>query len=313
MTDLEVALDWTPNTNHTGFYVARAAGYYDEAGLDVTLRSPAEDGYGTTPAERVATGGSTLAVAPSESAISYQTHPEYDSLTAVAAICQRDPSAVVALAGGDVDRPADLDGRTYASYDARFEDDIVRRLVRADGGAGDVEFVTPPKLGIWETVVEGDADATWVFMPWEGLLAEREGLDLTPFYLDDYDIPYGYTPVLLARPERVADDATALSAFLDATRRGYEFAAEEPAAAAERLADGAEGPHLDDRAFLAESQRRLADALLDGDGRWGAMEGSRWSSFVEWLAADGVLRSVDGDPLDASAVDVDALYTDELL
>jgi NitT/TauT family transport system substrate-binding protein len=302
-----VALDWTPNINHTGFYVARAAGYYDDAGLDVTLRSPAEDGYETTPAERVATGASTLAVAPSESAISYHTHPEYDSLTAVAAICQRDPSAVVALADDDVD------GRTYASYDARFEDDIVRRLVRADGGAGDVEFVTPPKLGIRETVVEGDADATWVSVPWEGPLAEREGLDLTPFSLDDYDIPYGYTPVLLARPERVAGDATALSAFLDATRRGYEFAAEEPAAAAERLADGAEGPHLDDHEFLAESQRRLADALLDGNGRWGAMEESRWSSFVEWLAADGVLRSVGGEPLDASAVDVDALYTDELL
>ena len=30
-------LDWTPNTNHTGLYVAQAKGYYEEAGLDVEI------------------------------------------------------------------------------------------------------------------------------------------------------------------------------------------------------------------------------------------------------------------------------------
>jgi NitT/TauT family transport system substrate-binding protein len=314
MTALELALDWTPNTNHTGIYVARAKGYYEAADLAVSIRSPAEDGYEQTPAKRVATGGSTVAIAPSESAISYHTHPDYESLTAIAAICQQDTSAIVALGDSDVDRPADLDGRTYASYDARFEDHIVEQLVRTDGGEGDIEVVTPPKLGIWNTLVDGEADATWVFMPWEGVLAERDGLELTPFYLDEYDVPYGYTPIMLARPETIETEADALSRFLGATGRGYAFAARNPEAAARLLGETADGPEtLDDEAFLIESQQRLAGNYLTADGEWGTMAGDRWAAFVEWLADEEILTTIEGDHIPADEVDVGALYTNELL
>jgi len=314
MTQLELALDWTPNTNHTGIYVALANGYYESADIDLTVRSPAEDGYEQTPAKRVATGESTVAIAPSESAISYHTHPEYDSLTAIAAVCQQDTSAIVTLAESGIDRPAALDGRTYASYDARFEDHIVEQLIRNDGGEGDIEIVTPPKLGIWNTLVDGNADATWVFMPWEGVLAERDGIDLNAFYLDGYDVPYGYTPLLLARPETVETEAGALSRFLDATGRGYAFAAANPEEAARLLGETATGPEtLDDRAFLVESQQRLADNYLTGDGTWGEMARERWAAFVEWLADEEILTTVDGDHIPASEIDVGALYTNELL
>ena len=43
-TKITVCLDWTPNTNHTGMYVALANGYYDEAGLDVSIVQPPENG-----------------------------------------------------------------------------------------------------------------------------------------------------------------------------------------------------------------------------------------------------------------------------
>jgi ABC-type nitrate/sulfonate/bicarbonate transport system substrate-binding protein len=314
MTEIELALDWTPNTNHTGFYVARAKGYYDDAELAVTIRSPAEDEYEQTPAKRVATGESTVAIAPSESAISYHTHPEYDSLTAIGAVCQQDTSAIVALGDSEVDRPADLDGKTYASYDARFEDHIVEQLVRNDGGDGDIEITTPPKLGIWNTLVDGDADATWVFMPWEGVLAERDGIELTPFYLDEYDVPYGYTPLLLARPEAITSRSDELSQFLAATGRGYQFAAENPDEAARILGETAEGPEpLDDEQFLVESQRRLAGNYLTADGAWGRMEADRWTQFVEWLAEEEILTTVDGEQIPASEIEVADLYTNELL
>ena len=37
-------LDWTPNTNHTGLYVAQELGYFEEAGLEVEIQQPPEDG-----------------------------------------------------------------------------------------------------------------------------------------------------------------------------------------------------------------------------------------------------------------------------
>jgi NitT/TauT family transport system substrate-binding protein len=307
-----VALDWTPNTNHAGFYLAREAGHYEAASVDVSFVSPATDDYETTPAKRVAGGDADLAVAPSESAISYHTHPSYPSLTAVAAVCQRDTSAIAVLASSDVERPRDLDGRTYASYDARFEDDIVRQLIRNDGGEGDVNVVTPPKLGIPNTIVDGSADATWVFEPWEGLLAERAGHALRTFGLDEYDVPYGYTPVLLAHPDALTDPGGTLAAFLDATARGYREAAAEPERAADAL-HGQTGPNLDDREFLVESARRLSDAFLTDLGSWGEMDHERWTTFVDWLAENEILRTLEGDHLPASELDASALYTNDLL
>ncbi|WP_128225468.1 ABC transporter substrate-binding protein [Halobacteriaceae archaeon SHR40] len=314
MSALELALDWTPNTNHTGIYVAEAEGYYDEVDLDVRIRSPAEDDYEQTPAKRAATGESTVAIAPSESAISYHTHPDYDSLTAIAAVCQQDTSAIVALGDSEIDRPADLDGKTYASYDARFEDHIVEQLVRSDGGEGDIEITTPPKLGIWNTLLDGDADATWVFMPWEGVMAERDGIDLTPFYLDDYGVPYGYTPLMLASPDTIEEQADDLARFLDATGRGYEFAAANPEKAARILGETAAGPEsLDDTDFLIESQHRLADNYLTAEDEWGRMAENRWVEFVEWLADEDILTTIEGDHIPADQIDVADLYTNELL
>jgi len=312
MATIDLALDWTPNTNHTGFYVATAKGYYDEAGIDVAIHSPGDTGYESTPAKQVATGEATVAVAPSESAISYHTHPEYSSLTAIAAICQTDMSAIVTLEESGLDRPAALDGRTYASYDARFEDYIVRQLLKNDGGDGDIEITTPPKLGIWETLLEGAADATWVFMPWEGLLAERDGIALNAFSLEEYDVPYGYTPVLVARPETIAAD-DGLSAFLDATARGYQFAADNPAEAAAILREEATGMDIDDLDVLEASQRQLASAYLTTDGEWGTMTHSRWNAFVEWLADNGILTTIDGEPIPADDIDAGDLYTTSLL
>jgi hypothetical protein len=59
----------------SGFYVARAKGYYKDAGLDVDLLSPHMDEYKATPASRVAHGSATFACVPSESIISHHTWP----------------------------------------------------------------------------------------------------------------------------------------------------------------------------------------------------------------------------------------------
>ena len=68
-----------------------------------------------------------------------------------------------------------------ASYGARFEGRIVQRLIQSDGGAGDFEEVVVPHLSIWERLLEGNFDATWVFMGWEGVEAEIRGVQLNVF------------------------------------------------------------------------------------------------------------------------------------
>lgn len=70
MESVVVALDWTPNTNHTGFYVAKGKGWYKDSGLEVELLSPHVDSYHRSPASRVRDRSATFALGPSESVIS---------------------------------------------------------------------------------------------------------------------------------------------------------------------------------------------------------------------------------------------------
>jgi ABC-type nitrate/sulfonate/bicarbonate transport system substrate-binding protein len=168
MSPITVALDWTPNTNHVGFYVAKAKGWYGDAGLEVTLLSPHHDGYKATPASRVADGSASFAVTPTESVVSSHTLPSHrvakPRLVAVAALQARSTSAVVTLKASGRDTPGKLDGCNYASYGARYEGRIVQQLIKNGGGTGDYTESVPDMLGIWNTLLAGKADATWVFL-----------------------------------------------------------------------------------------------------------------------------------------------------
>lgn len=306
MTRLRLALDWTPNTLHTGFFVARHQGYLAEANLELEIISADADGYATTPAKKVELGEADLAIAPSESVISFQTKAKPAPLKAIAALLAKDGSAVVVQKSSGIERPAQLDGKIYASYAARFEDHIVKRMVQADGGTGSLWITYPHKLGIWELFGKSQADATWVFMPWEGVESEQLGFELRPFRLGDYGIPYGYSPVLIAHGDQLARDAAPYQALVAAVRRGYHFALENPDEASRMLQEEGDHPTLADLGFLQKSQRSLADYLTAEGQPWGHMDPEVWHTFVHWLMAEGILTDHEGLPI--TELDIDQLF-----
>ena len=302
MPTLRVALDWTPNTNHTGFFVAQALGYYAGAGLSVRLLSPAADDYATTPAKKLELGQADFAIAPFESVISLHTKANPVAAVAVAALLQQDISSVAVLASSGLARPRDLDGRTYASYRARYEDKIVQQLVRNDGGTGNLRLSYPPKLGIWETLLTGAADATWIFDNWEGVEAEDNGVALSKFRLADYGIPYGYSPVLLTTRPLIDQHAAAYRAFLAATKRGFLFAQANPAEAAEILASHLP-PSEAGRIDLLKSQQ-YTNPYYGPAATWGIMEEHRVREFLNCLIDNG---------LEDEKIKQYPLFTNELL
>ncbi|XP_057848482.1 uncharacterized protein LOC131059073 isoform X2 [Cryptomeria japonica] len=228
LTCISVALDWTPNNNHVGFYVAKALNYYEQEGFKVDLISPHLDNYSTTPAFKVSSKSATFALGPSETVIGHHLPPSSQTrakLVAIATILQEDASAIATLKGSNISRPRDLDGKTYASYAARFEGRIVQHLIQADGGEGLFTEVTPDKLGIWNVLVTGKADATWIFSSWEGVEAKRKHIELNEFRLTDYGIPYGFSPVVFAHPDTLKAYPDMVRRFLRATAKGYTYSA----------------------------------------------------------------------------------------
>jgi ABC-type nitrate/sulfonate/bicarbonate transport system substrate-binding protein len=133
MEKFTIALDWTANTNHTGFYVAKTKGFYAELGLEVRIDTPDMDNYSRTPAKKVELGQADMALCPFESVISYRTKTKAFDAVAIATIFQEDLSAIASLASSGIQRPSDLDGKVYASYKARYEDEIVRQMIKNNG------------------------------------------------------------------------------------------------------------------------------------------------------------------------------------
>jgi len=294
---LRIALDWTPNANHVGFYVAAAKGW-----ASLVILSPDRDGYTKTPAKAVLSGEADLAVTPTETAIAYAcpkdgTDPVDGidpTLVSVAALLQKDTSVLAALASPKkgrkaITRPCNLDGALYASYAARYEGAIVRAVVRADGGKGEVLEETPPKLDCFNRVLEGEADATWIFRQHEGVQATRLGVELRTWSVGDFGVPYGYSPVLLAQPSLLSSRKEELRALLTGVARGYVFAATHPEEAADILRTFSAHKTLEDTDFVRDSVAAVAPFLLDEHGNWGKQEEKVWDGFLSFLKGQGLL------------------------
>ena len=219
MTEFKLALDWTPNINHIGFIVGKEKGFYENYNINLNIQSPADDNYKNSPAKKIELGIADFGLCPTESVLSFRTKNNPFNLFAIGTIFQEDVSAIVVSKDSPVKRPKDLDGRSYASYGARYEDQIVKQLIKNDGGKGDIKISYPKRLGVWNTMKNNLYDSTWIFMNWEGI----ENPNLNFFRLKDYNIPYSYSPLIVASEKLINRSRPGINDFLKATKQGYIY------------------------------------------------------------------------------------------
>ncbi|NVK31435.1 MAG: ABC transporter substrate-binding protein [Gammaproteobacteria bacterium] len=289
-TPVTVVLDWTINTNHTGLYVAQQQGYYQDAGLDVEIVPPPENG-----------ADALLLADQAQFGVSYQEGLAYaraagQPLTAIAAIIQHNTSGLAVRADSGIERPADLAGKTYGGWGMPVEEAMVRQLVSQDGGDGDAVNIVPIGAVNFFAATDSGIDAIWVFEGWDGIAAKQQGVDIHYFPLaQSPELDY-YTPILVAKQDTLDQDPALAKAFLAATAKGYQFAIEQPEAAAEILLEVA--PELDVELVKA-SQAYLAKQYQADAARWGEFDEARFAAFNQWLRDNALL---EGDFADSDAM-----------
>lgn len=281
MQTLKLALDWTPNTNHIGFFVAKALGFYEAEGIQLEITNPSEDNYALTPAKKVEKDIVDFAIAPFESVISLNNKSNPVNAIAIFAVLQNDLSSIASLRSLQLESPKDLDTKIYASYKARYEDHIVKQMIKNDGGEGNLNITYPDKLGIWNTLLEGNADATWIFDNWEGVEAKAKGIALKHFRMKDFGIPYGYSPVVLTKKENIAIHQEAYAGFVKASQRGFLHTQEHPKQARDILEKELTAYDLAN-VPLDESIAYTAPHFGDQE-KCGKMEHQRVVDFMQWL------------------------------
>jgi ABC-type nitrate/sulfonate/bicarbonate transport system substrate-binding protein len=288
-----IALDWTPNTNHVGLYVAQAKGWYDAAGIDVEIL-PYTDTASTT---LVASGVAEFGVF---SSISFYTNRAAGAdLVATFAVVQRETGRLVFDAErADIQTPADLDGLRYAGFGTDWEEALISAIIREAGGEGRFETVT---LGTsaYEALANGRVDFTLEVSTWEGVQAEIEGRPQRAFRYADHGIPDQHTTLIGARGEWLDANPQTARAFLDVTRRGYGFAAENPDEAAGILVEATEGM-LSNPELVAASMRALVEGgyLVAEDGAVGRIDPAKVEAIGAFLHDAGILRDRDGEVLE---------------
>lgn len=278
LTKVSVVLDWTPNTNHTGLYVAEANGYYEQAGLDVEIVQPPEDG--ATPL--VAGGGAEFGIDFQDSLAANFASEAPLPVTAVAALIQHNTSGLISLAEEGIDTPAKLAGKSYATWNRPIELAIIEKVVTdAGGNFDDVELIPSTVTDVISALQTKTVNAIWVYYGWDGVATEQAGLATNYLNFADYaeELDY-YSPVIVGNDAFMAENPAVTKAFLAATRQGYEAAIADPDAAAQTLV--AAVPELDIELVTA-SQKWLAEQYKAEVAQWGYISPDRWNKFYQWL------------------------------
>lgn len=285
LKEVTFVLDWTPNTNHTGVYVALEKGYYEEAGLKVKVVQPPEDGA----AVLVASGGAQFGVDFQDYLVPAFSGDNQLPVTAVAGIIQHNTSGIVSLKGNGITSPKGMCGKKYATWELEIEQAMLKYLVEKDGGNfDDVTLIPSTVTDVASALQTKEVDDVWIYYAWDGVALEQKGIDSDFFFFKDYDeaLDY-YSPVIIANNDYLKECPEDAKAFLAATKKGYEFAMENPEEAADILVKAA--PELD-KDIVVKSQEWLKDQYQADAPAWGVIDAKRWDAFYDWLYDNGVVK-----------------------
>ncbi len=297
LEETTVILDWTPNTNHTGLYVALENGYYEEEGLDVNIIQPSE-------------GSSNVLIATNQGdfGVSYQEDLTYAvstddplPITAIAAIIQENTSGFGSIKDKNIESPKDFEGKTYGGWGSPSEKAILKTVMEAE----DADFDKVSIIDVGESdflASTSPIDIVWMFEGWTAIEAELQGIELNYTAVKNLNENLNYyTPILTTNNKIIDEDPEKVEKFLRATAKGYEFSIEDPEEAAYILLKHA--PELEEELVL-KSQEFLSPEYSKGTDRWGMMDAAVWENYTNFL--------IDHDLLE-NKINLEDVWTNEFL
>ena len=283
-TAITFVLDWTPNTNHTGIYVADKLGYFDEAGIDVEIVQPPDDGAEAM----VASGKAQFGVSFQDYLVPALAGPEKTMpITAVAAILQHNLSGIMSDKDLGITSPSKMEGHSYATWELPIEQEILKQCLEADGGNFDNVELIPEYIDDEVAALKAkQVDTIWVYYGWAGINAEIKDFAINYFAFKDIDPAFDYySPVIIANDDFLADNPDTAKAFMAAVEKGYEYAIENPDEAADILVEAT--PEIDAELVKA-SQKYLSEQYQAEAPRWGVIDAERWNAFYEFINKEGL-------------------------
>lgn len=281
---VSVMLDWVPNTNHTGLYVAQERGYFTAQGLNVEILPLAEGG---SVEQIVGNGKVPFGISSSESLA--KARSEGIPIVCIAPIIQHDTAGFASLKKANITRPKDFEGKRYGAFGSPTEKALIGKLMQADGGdVSKVEFVEIGDSDFLTLAAKGQVDFAWVFEGWEVIDGRLRGLDLNfiPLIAWKQVIPDYYTPIFITNEAMTQQNGDVVKRFLAATSKGYNDAIVDPKTTGDILAKATPETSKD---LIQQSQAYLAKQYTADAPKWGDQKPEVWQAFGAFMTEQKLL------------------------
>lgn len=293
---ITITLDWTPNTNHTGLYVAKDKSFYKEMGLEVDIIQPS----GGTAEQLVASNKAQFGISYQESVTLARL--EDIPVVSIAAVIQHNTSGFGSLKSKGIKTPKDFEGKKYGGWGSPIEKATLKALMdKYDADVEKVEIITSGDTDFFASS-ERDIDFAWIFQGWTGVEAEIRGVELNYIDLGEEEkaLDY-YTPVIITNEGIIKDHPDLAKKFMEATTKGYKFAIENPEKAGEILIENA--PELNEE-LVKKSQEWLKDEYQAEAEKWGVQKKEVWENYTNWLFERDLIPQ---------KIDIEKAFTNEFL
>ena len=314
LTKVTFMLSWAPDTNHIGVYVAKNKGYFKQAGLDVDIVAVAQAG-----AEQAVNNGMA------DFALSNLTNVGIYTLKGAkikqVMQVQQKPSAIwCSLASNkDIKSPKDFDGKTFATFGSNESDAVIRRMIQTDGGKGTFDKVTVG-TSTFQTLSSKKADFGGFYATWEGVQADMYGPKLNCFTEPDYGVPGNADTIgIITSNKTISSNPALVRKFVQATKKGYEYAYSHPDDAAAILVKEAPDANLK-LAFVKKSMKTIVNGqywgdptkIKDGSFVFGTNDTKGAQQYFDFLAEENAYTDAHGKTVHTAPVAKD-IATDEFL
>ncbi|MBQ6522326.1 MAG: ABC transporter substrate-binding protein [Atopobiaceae bacterium] len=279
-------LDYSPNVNHTGIYVAMEKGFFADEAIEVEIVPVPADGSDAL----IGTGGAHMGMTYQDYIANSLASANPMPYTAVAAVVQHNTSGIMSRGGDGITRAKNMEGHTYATWGLPVEQATIKRIVEADGGDYDKVELVPYEVDDEVMGLQaGLFDTVWVYEWWAVQNANLQNYAVNYFSFADMDPVFDYyTPVIAANDVFMQEHPELVKGFLRAAKKGYEFAAANPAEAAEILCKAV--PELDSDLIYA-AQASISPEYIADAASWGVIDPERWARFYRWLNDEGLVEN----------------------
>lgn len=280
LQSFDIMLDWYPNAVHSYLYAAKEKGFFEEEGLDVNIRFPANP---TDPINLAAIGDIELGIGYQSDVITARA--DGVQVKSVAAIVRSPLNHIIYLKDSDIKRPKDLEGRTVGWPGTPLNEPLVQTIVESDGGDMSKVKMTDVGFELNAAIATKRVDAvTGAFINHEVPMLANQGVETEHFNPVDYGVPSYYELVFVTNDDTWKEKEDSIRSFWKAASKGYEFMKENPEEALEILLNNQDDENFPlNKEVEQESLNILLPKMEKENEAFGSQSEDLWNEVIQWL------------------------------